>query len=361
MEFDHLLEEISTCAEAVHGYIERSAARAGFAPDHLAEGVLSYFRSRGKALRASLVTFSCGAVGGRPEDALPAAGAVEVFHVFSLVHDDIIDNDPLRRGAPTVHERFRAAAEREFGAGDAVTRHYGASVAILAGDAQQGWATAMLADLRHHSGTSPELCLELIEGLSARVLPTLVEGELLDVQYTLRPVEAVSEAQICDMMAKKTGALYEYSATAGAMIGLGRADASDTMVRALASYARSLGLAYQIRDDILGVTGDETRLGKPVGSDLREGKRTLLICHALSHTSGADHDLLAHRLGEPDLTSAEMARMAEVIAEAGSVRYAEGIAERSVADALAALNGLPETRYRALLADLARYVMQRTN
>jgi geranylgeranyl diphosphate synthase type I len=359
--FEELLRQITLCADSVHVYTERSACERCFAPRHLEEGVLGYLRARGKSLRAALVMFCCGAVGGDPERAVPAAAAVEVFHAFSLVHDDIIDNDLLRRGAPTIHELFRDRAAGEFGVGDTPARHYGVSVGILAGDAQQGWATAMLADLQRHSGVRPDLCLDLIERLSARVLPTLVEGELLDVQYSLQPVGAVSEEQICDMMAKKTGALYEYAAVAGALIGLGSRDGESPPVRALAGYARSLGLAFQIRDDILGVAGDESRLGKPVGSDLREGKRTLLICHALSNTAGSDREFLVRRLGEPDLNGDEMARIGGIIDRAGSVGYAQGIAQRSVDAALAELGALPQTRYRDLLAGLAEYVMRRTS
>jgi geranylgeranyl diphosphate synthase type I len=358
--FEDLLREVTSCADAVYTYIDQSAAERAFAPEHLREGVLSYFGKRGKSLRASLVMFSCGAVGGDPLCAAPAAAAVEVFHVFSLVHDDIIDNDRLRRGAPTVHERFRLRALDEFGVDEALGRHYGISVGILAGDAQQGWSTYMLADLRRRSGADPSLCLGLIEELSSRVLPALVDGELLDVQYSLMPIDAVTDDHICDMMQKKTGALYEFSAKAGALIGLATEDVGNPSVCALAKYARDLGLAFQIRDDILGVLGDETHLGKAVGSDLREGKRTLLISHALANSSESDRKLLLDRLGDPALTPDEMRRIVDVLARAGSIEHAEEIAQRSVESALAALAPLPPSRYRDLLTDLAHYIMQRT-
>ena len=352
--FDDLLHEVTSCADAVYTYIGQSAVERNFSPAHLREGALSYFRKRGKSLRASLVMFSCGAVDGDPMSAVPAAAAVEVFHVFSLVHDDIIDNDRLRRGAPTVHERFRLAAIEGFGVDEQLAKHYGVSVGILAGDAQQGWSTYMLADLRRKSRVDPSLCLGLIEELSSRVLPDLVEGELLDVQYALKPIDAVTDDDICGMMQKKTGALYEFSATAGALIGLAAEDRDNPSVRSLAKYARDLGLAFQIRDDILGVLGDESHLGKAVGSDLREGKRTLLISHALVNSSETDRQLLLDRLGDPALTPDEMRRIVAIL------EHAEEIAQRSVDTALASLQSLPPSRYRDLLTDLAHYIMQRT-
>ena len=137
----------------------------------------------------------------------PAAAAVELFHTWTLVHDDIIDRDATRRGRPTVHTAFAAPGPRRPGAARRRGRPLWDRVAILAGDQQQGWSYALLAELPER-GVSPAVALQLVRELALEVEPALLEGEMLDVQFSYRPITELSEEQVLDMLSKKTAVLY---------------------------------------------------------------------------------------------------------------------------------------------------------
>ena len=162
-----------------------------FSPEDMAEAICSYFQYGGKRLRPAVLLFSCGAVGGKELTALPAAAAIEIFHTWTLVHDDIIDRDGTRRGEATVHERFYRKALNHphlvFTERDA--RHYGVSLGILAGDVQHGWGISLMTELSRINGVDPAVTLYLINALDTYVLTQLVEGEVLDIQYSHLPVE----------------------------------------------------------------------------------------------------------------------------------------------------------------------------
>src|SRR5690606_36846634 len=114
--------------------------------------VYSYLHAGGKSLRAAVMMFCCGAVGGDEQTAIPAAAAIELYHTFTLVHDDIIDRDEKRRGVPTVHYDFANRGRDELGFDEKTAQHYGMTIAILAGDLQQGWAASLLPDLHRKYG-----------------------------------------------------------------------------------------------------------------------------------------------------------------------------------------------------------------
>src|SRR5688572_2139855 len=149
------------------------------------EAILSYVTQRGKGLRPALLMLACGAVGGDEDQAVPAAASVEVFQIWTLVHDDVIDRDKTRRGHPTVHARFEDAAVKQMGLTADEAAHYGTSVAILAGDLQQSWSYALLCDLTNRGVPAP-LVIELVARMATSLTPQLMEGEMLDVQFSLR-------------------------------------------------------------------------------------------------------------------------------------------------------------------------------
>ncbi len=214
---DRLFKAIEDRVARVQEYVLSPRYLDLFSPEDMREAVTCYFESGGKRLRPAVMLFCCGAVGGDEEKAISAAAAVEIFHTWTLVHDDIIDRDPLRRGAPTVHERFRVKPSTiaRFGnGGDAA--HYGVSIAVLTGDVQHGWGISLMTELTRKFGIAPEVTLTLINELDTRVLCTLVEGEVLDVQYSKEPIENLSSEQIEEMLWKKTGALYEFAGASGA-------------------------------------------------------------------------------------------------------------------------------------------------
>jgi len=344
--------------QQVYDYLNGWPGAAGFKPPEIHDAIYSYLRRRGKALRPLALLLSCGAVGGDESQALPAAAAIEVFHTWTLVHDDIIDRDDLRRGQPTVHAQFAAHARERYGLDADQAAHYGRAVAILAGDSQQSWAFALLGDLVNR-GVRAELVVELVRRMATSLTPQLLEGEMLDVQFALTPDNSVGEQQVLDMLTKKTGALLEYAAWCGATIGLaGRPDPEDLAGR-LGRFAALCGTAFQLRDDILGLTGDESKLGKPVGSDIREGKRTLIVHMALANGSKRDKARIIGALGNPAATTGDLDDALAAIKDSGALGKVEELANSLISQADALLDGLPDTPQRGLLGSWASFLLAR--
>jgi len=343
---ERLFEELAVRARKVRKFLRTHPWLARLSHPHLREAVESYIKAGGKCLRPAVVLFSCGAVGGEEERALPVAAGVEVFHTFTLVHDDIMDRDELRRGAPTVHVAFSRRAVEEFGFVGEEAEHYGISMGILAGDAQHGWGISLMAESARR-GVSPDVVLRLVEDITGRVLSALVEGQVLDIQYARRPVDALSQEEITDMLWKKTGALYAFAARAGAMVGLDIADEGHPYVQALSEFASRCGVAFQLMDDVLGITGDERQLGKPVGSDIREGKKTLIVYFALRKADSARRRWALSILGREDAGEGEVRELGKWFVESGAVDEVKALARRYVAEGSEALWVLPSSRIRS--------------
>jgi geranylgeranyl diphosphate synthase type I len=355
------LEEIEKRVARVQDYVLKPEYLNRFAPEDMREAVTCYFESGGKRLRPAVLLFSVGAVGGDESKALCAAAATEIFHTWTLVHDDIIDRDPIRRGAPTVHERFRVKPTTRalFHDDEDEARHYGISVAVLAGDVQHGWGISLMSELTSLYGLDPAVTLMLINTLDTRVLCTLVDGEMLDVQYSRIPIEKLSAEEIERMLWKKTGALYEFCGEAGAAIGLNIPDLKHPLPVALGRFCSACGTAFQLQDDILGIVGNETVLGKPVGSDIREGKRTLIVQHAFQKASAAQKKLMLQTLGNTHADGNQVAEVKSLFLELGSISYTAQLARQRVDQALIHLKDVPPSSYRDLLEDWARVMIER--
>ncbi|MCI2426723.1 polyprenyl synthetase family protein, partial [Candidatus Acetothermia bacterium] len=209
-----LMALLTEYREKITSYLLSDTAKRDFKPCHMQEAALHYLSKGGKSLRPATVFLACKAVGGDEEIALPAAAAVEVYHTWTLIHDDIIDRDDRRRGHSTVHEEFYQRALNEMQYSEEEARHYGLSVGILAGDTLQGWAVSLLCDLCHTGKVAPELVVFLTNKLMGHVQNTLVEGEMLDIQYSKLPINKVDIEHITDMLEKKTGVLYQFAALA---------------------------------------------------------------------------------------------------------------------------------------------------
>lgn len=322
---------------------------------HLQQASLWYQAAGGKRLRPVLLLLSCAVVGGDEKSALSAAAAVELFHTWTLIHDDIIDRDDLRRGRATAHKLIGDAALDELALDKQDAEHYGLSMAILAGDAVHGAAVDLLTQVE----TYDSVRLALVRRMERFLLPGLLGGEAEDVRMSLLPIEQVSEAQVLHMLYLKTGLLMEYSAWAGAAIGLGDANMRHPWSLALRRAAGEAGLAFQLRDDILGIVGDQKSLGKPVGSDLREGKRTVILLHALKNATPTDRDNLLRLSGRPDLEDADLDMMVKIIERSGGLYHGRELAEVYARRARARLSVLPEGRPKALLYAWCDYVVGR--
>lgn len=358
----HLEAELEKVGAEVRGRLMSSDYAQRLRPSHLQDAIYSYLLTGGKFLRSAMLVWSCGALGGSEEGVIAAAAAVELYHTWTLVHDDIIDRDLRRRGGPSVHEEFRRRGRKELGLSPAAGRHYGLSMAVLAGDVQHAWAIDLMGQVARQTsggGSSTELALRFVRELEGPVLRAIAEGEALDLQYSLLPPDEVSESQVLSMISLKTGALYEFSARAGAALALGRWDDEDPRSAPLGAFGRNAGIAFQLQDDILGLVGQVEQLGKPVGSDLREGKRTTIVVHAWQKATDAEREELARVLGNPRAGAAATARAVEILVSRGGIEHTRALARTYVERALRHLNGAPESDRRELLQDLARAMVER--
>ncbi|MCJ7821834.1 MAG: polyprenyl synthetase family protein, partial [Armatimonadetes bacterium] len=255
----------------------------------------SHRGSGGKRVRAALCLLACEAAGGTAETAAPAAAAIELCHSFTLMHDDIADQDEVRRRKETVWRRW------------------GVGRALTAGDALFALANLTMARL---SGIPADIVCEVTRELNEATL-LVCEGQESDLSY-----EGRTDIQVEDYLAmveRKTAALIAAAAAIGAQI----AGAPQSACEGLRAFGRHLGIAYQIADDVLGIWGDPARMGKPVGSDLRRNKRSLPVVHALTAAAEAGDGDLAARLARGADTNEEAAEIAGRMAGLGSRSFCE--------------------------------------
>ena len=349
----------------VADYIRSRLDTGGIIPGHLREGSLAYVNRRAKRLRPAVLMLSCGATGGqgREMDSLPAAVAVELFHTWTLIHDDIIDEDELRRSEPTVHKLVEKRALEENVIDPGKLEKYGASIAILAGDILHGLSVSVLADCARNGKVSPDLVIALIGRLETTTLFSLLHGEALDVQFGCQDLRGgpagIDEEAVLEMIRLKTGALFGFSGMAGAMIGKNTADLGDPEVTAVRDFTENCGIAFQLRDDLLGLLGDRSSLGKPIGADIREGKKTTIVLESLRNADPGQRERILSVLGDKACTDEDAKGLTSLFAELGGIGHTKELAAGYVRKALSCLEGLPESRYKALLNDWAEAMVNR--
>jgi len=259
-------DDLARCKAAVAACLETALAPLGSMP--VEEG-MRYALNGGKRLRAFLVMEGATLHGVSPEHSVWAAAAIEALHAYSLVHDDLpcMDDDDLRRGQPTVHKRWDEAT------------------AVLVGDALQSLAFELLT--RPEMVVSSQIRVELIASLAkSSGVQGMVLGQAQDIAAETSKTP-LGLAQITELQGHKTGALIEWSACAGAI--LGGADPAS-----LRAYAKALGLAFQIHDDILDVEGDVAKTGKAVGKDADAGKATFVSLLGLDEAKARAERLVEH-------------------------------------------------------------------
>lgn len=354
-----LIEALREREQLVTDYILQPRFREWFKPPDLRDAVFAYLERGAKRLRPAVLLWSCGAVGGAENSALPAAAGVEMFHTWTLVHDDLIDNDDLRRGGPTVHKLAENYAIANLGYGEQRAREYGRDIAVLTGDSQHGWTISLFCECARECGVDPKVVIDIIYHLESYVVNTLIEGETLDVQYSRTPIEQLTKDDIVFMLWMKTGVLYEFAARAGAMIGLNSSDENHPYVTALSRFASQCGTAFQLQDDILGLMGKEAQLGKPVGSDVREGKKTTIVFFALQSATPDQRKFLLSVLGNRDASDVDVQEATNLMVSLGAVKKTADLALEHIHRALPELDALPETPYKSLLTSWARFMVER--
>ncbi|MEP7285669.1 MAG: polyprenyl synthetase family protein [Chloroflexota bacterium] len=357
--FATLMDELANRKQIVYDYLFNSEYALGFAPVHIRDAAFSYLKMGGKSLRPAVLLLSCGAVGGDEKTAIPAAAGIEVYHTWTLVHDDIIDRDDRRRGAPTVHVEFAERGAKEFGFKGAEAEHYGHVIGILAGDVQQSWSYMLFHELYTKYKVDPALVLNLVGELATHVQLMLVEGETLDVQYAKREVVALSENLVVEMLRKKTGVLYEFAGRAGATIGLNDATMTSPLIHDIAEFCSKCGTAFQLQDDVLGVVGETAQTGKPVGADIREGKKTLIVYHALLNANDEQKRELLSVIGNLNATATEVEQTTKLLHNLGGIDYTQQVATQMVEEAMGHLQNVPPSEHRDLLQQWAEYLIDR--
>jgi geranylgeranyl diphosphate synthase type I len=313
-------------------------------PDRLYEAARYLLKAGGKRLRPTVSLLaaeaiadvdplskdyrSFPAVDGSDVDVMAAAVSLEVIQSFTLIHDDIMDDDDLRRGVPAVHKA------------------YDTETAILAGDTLYSKAFEIMTE----TGARPEHGLEAMRML-ASTCTRICEGQALDVQFESE-TEVLPEEYL-DMVEHKTAVLYGAAAAIPAIL-LG---ADDEVVDALYHYGIDSGRAFQIQDDVLDLTVPSEKLGKQRGSDIVENKETLITLHA--RQQGVDVDGLVDSESVEAVTEAEVEVAVERLEEAGSIEYARQTARDLTEQSKERLDVLPDNEARALLCDIADYLITR--
>lgn len=281
----------------------------------------------GKRFRPALVVATHDALGGGASDAAAEVGAaVELLHTAFVIHDDVIDDDHVRRGRPNVSGTFRALAGID-GADPEVAAGYGLTAAILAGDLALAAAVRTVA----LSG-APAPVVERLLDLFDTALHRTSSGELADVRHALDLAPATL-AQSLEMEAQKTSA---YSFALPLQAGAVLAGADEETITRLGEAGRAMGIAFQLADDLIGVFGDPARSGKSATCDLRTRKQTPLLVHARTTSAWAQ---ISGYVGR-ELSEAELDEARALLVASGSRRFVEDLAEQHLGQARTVLDGL---------------------
>ena len=304
-------------------------------PKILYEASRHLIAAGGKRLRPYLVMKACELVGGDTSLAVPYAAALEILHNFTLVHDDIMDNDSIRRGVQTVHTRW------------------GVPVAIASGDLLFAKVFEAMYKPSIEAALPCGRAVECIKRVTDAAI-AICEGQILDMSYPM--TSDVSEEDYTFMVGGKTSALFKACAEVGVIVGGGGVE----QVEKMGSFAYGAGIAFQIMDDVLGAMADEKILGKPVGSDLREGKKTLIVIHALKNASQEGKEAILKVLGLANASLIDVEAARRVLLDSGSINYAKEVASKYAEEARVLLDAFPNSAAKRDLLEMVEYFMSRT-
>lgn len=294
------------------------------------ESMSYYPEGGGKKLRPFLAMVSAGALGEEEDKALPYGIAIELVHNFTLLHDDIMDDDEMRRGQKTLHKKI----------GDAHT--------INAGDGLFALSFKILSETE----VPGESVRKLLKELSSSVI-VIAEGQEEDMSF--EGTFDITEEEFVTMIEKKTSYLFKAATRGGAII----ADADPDEIEHMSEYARKMGVAFQIQDDYLDLVGDQEEIGKDAGSDIRRGKRTLMVIHALHNLDDDKKSRLIDVLEEKDNSIDEIKEAMDLMKSVGSLDYAKNLAEKYGSEAKKELEFLPESEYKEILVSLVDFMIHR--
>lgn len=329
-------DELESNASSVNQYI---LSLLEGDPIELYRASSHYIKSGGKRLRPFLLIKSSEMFGGNLRRALPAAAAVELVHNFSLVHDDIMDNDDMRHSVQTVH------------------KHYGMPLAILAGDILFSKAFELLAVNGRAKGISEKAICEMVAKLSSACIQ-VCEGQATDVRMaSMKDELSIDSPQYINMISKKTAALFELSCALG-VLSAPNSNAID--VERLSWFGRNIGIAFQLVDDLIGITGDPKLTGKAVGNDLREGKKTYPILLALRNAKGENRSKILKIFGRKNASASDLKDAVGTISTIGIDQEIRLAARTHVEKAVQSLADYADSEAKRALESSASFIVERS-
>ena len=354
----NLFEEIKKVSENITNLIENDDFFLNIQPKELQEAVKSYPLRGGKRLRPALTLWSCGLLGGNTKSAMYAATAAEVYHNWTLVHDDIIDNDDMRRGKLSTHKELGVFAKKNYKLSETQAEKYGVDFAILAGDLQQSWAINLIlktARLGISENVVRSICNDMVQDLSVK----LISGEALDVAFSYRTIDNITYKEVEHMLYLKTGALLNFCAIAGSKIALKTTYSEHEKIKKLIEFTTSLGIAFQLRDDWLGVFGDPEKLGKPIGSDISSAKPTLLMLETIKMADRNSKQALLSLIGKSKISKKEVESVKKIMKNSGSEEFISNKISALKTKADNVLISFPDNSYKKLFLQLNEYLATR--
>lgn len=283
----------------------------------------------GKRLRFCLTMLSTGICGGKTEDAINAAHAIEMLHNFTLLHDDIMDGAETRRGKPSVYKKW------------------GISNAILSGDIMFVKAFEMLGKYRNHHRYS-----DIID-IFVKASRDVCEGQSYDMEFEER--DDVSVEEYLNMIRGKTASLIRGALLVGGAV----ADADEYTLQKLERLGNEIGIAFQIQDDLLDVTGDPQKFGKEIGSDIREGKKTYLILLALQRCNNREKMWLTHKMRNNPLSESDIKKIELLLQKYGVIDITKKKINYHFKRAFEIISTFEDCKYNRDITKLIEYVQKR--
>lgn len=288
-----------------------------------------YTMRGGKRVRPALIIAGYLGVGGKEiERVVPASLSIEALQSYLLIHDDIMDEDDLRRGGDTLHRMYEKYHKDKFSTGR--PEKFGENMGIIVGDIANSFAVAQILKSDFDDETKVRT-LEKFEKIHRHT----GYGQVLDVTFNEKDVEEVTEKDVLTVHHLKTA---QYTIAGPLELGATLGHGSERQMEILREYGEKTGKAFQVYDDMLGLYGDEEKLGKPIGSDLQEGKKTLLVAKALENGDEEQRRKIKETLGKKDLTEKEVKEVREIVRETGSYEYSRKMTVEFAEEAKEALD-----------------------
>ena len=324
-------------------------AEASRISNHTGEIVVAakeYTLRGGKRLRPIFCIYGYKCLSNTDIDAIIEASiSLELMQSYLLIHDDIMDEDELRRGKTTFHIICKELCESEFGTTKSLK--FGESIAIVAGDLLEAYGEDILAKSPFNSEYVKKALAKYAE-----IVENVGYGQILDI--TAERKGGLNEDEVLMIHKLKTAS---YTIEGPLHIGALLAGANEADLQILSDYGIPLGLAFQIHDDILGLFGSEEKTGKPVGSDVREGKKTLLILHALDNCTEDEKAHILNALGNEQITAEDVARVRAIVRRTGSLDYSKRLVAEMTAQAVQVIRDSDfRTEAKEFLINIADFI-----